>query len=108
MKLITKQSKIDGIAAAWKHQYCRRGKWIPSRPTGLQHSQIYTDLCALPKDATEEDITGIIGNSTWTSLVCEECGQEVDTVIQLGEDCDTLDICLTCLNKAVKIMEEGQ
>ncbi len=61
----------------------------------------------LEKATTEDEIAAIIGNSSWTEVICNECLQVVGAVVELG--CDpkidegTFCICHTCLQKAIEL-----
>ena len=59
--------------------------------------------------ATKSQVDDLIGNRSWTTLYCAECGEEVDAVMQLGEPPDyessTTEICHECLGKAIKLIE---
>ena len=112
MNVITKKEVLAGVAARWDRQY------------GLLHSSIQqphastaTDsqlmewerksaaLHALPPGVSEADIAAIIGNRSWTELRCDECGERVDALVQVGDEPDyesaTVRICLACAEKAV-------
>jgi len=106
MKKITKNQKIDNVLVRWNRQY----KDYESTAKLLNRTvgNIRALLSNLPKDATEKQVEDIIGNSSWTSNECNECGKDDDTVIRLGTDQDyepnVFDICIKCLNKAVKLI----
>ena len=68
-------------------------------------------IVALGDNPDFDAVDGITGNPTWTRYQCDECDNLVDAVIRLGEDppdydFDTINICITCLNKAVVQLEE--
>jgi hypothetical protein len=98
MKVITKQQLIDTVTEKWKREYgeCNSEK----------HNKIYSKLCAL-ENPTEEQIAEVIGNSTWTRNDCTECGNDVDVIVEIGEEPDyrsnTAWLCLECLQKALKL-----
>lgn len=98
MDKITKLKRIDRVAQSWRAQY----------PTTKEKT--YKRLKALPKDATEEDVVAIIGNSSWTRCECDECGKDVSTLIQLGQEPDyessTATVCEDCLKRALKMIRE--
>ena len=78
---------------------------------GDSSENIYIKLLTLGEDPHYTAVDKIIGNSSWTNLVCSECGESVENLIQLGvdEDCFEsvpVDICLKCLSQAVKSLEE--
>lgn len=59
------------------------------------------------KPTTEEHVERIIGNNTWTRNVCDECGNDSEITVQLGEEPDydsaTAKICQECLKKALSL-----
>ncbi len=70
------------------------------------------ELSKLDKETVSaEEVNTLIG-SDWTSKTCNECGVKVKTVVQMGEDLDyescTANICLDCLKKAVKLIEQNK
>jgi len=94
MKIITKQDVLKGVPARWREQY----------PTS--RDAIYKNLLAAIDSGnyTKSKIDAIIGNDSWTSLACDECDQEAELIIHLGEEPDyeskTFFLCLACLKKA--------
>jgi hypothetical protein len=62
--------------------------------------------------ATAEEVDAIIGNSSWTSLKCDECSEEVDTIITVGQEPDfgssTASLCYSCCFKAFTLMSARQ
>ena len=93
MEILTKADVIKGVPANWKRQY----------PNGKEG--IYEKLMAA-KPLTKEKVDTIIGNESWTMLICDECGRDVKLVVFLGKnnDHDTA-ICERCLNKAIRVIE---
>jgi len=95
MKLFTKQEKIKNIVKRWKYQYPKDKKDI-------------TEKLIQANPTTEDEIAKIIGNRTWTTNRCDECGEDKDVLIQLGQEPDyessTACICLNCLKKALKLI----
>ena len=112
MIVIDERYKIEGVAERWKAQYYRCGAW-GSTITG-DCGVIYEKLAALnPETATGKDVAKIIGNNSWAGPDnCNECGNEVERTVQLGEPPDyksrTAQICLECLRKAVQLLESAR
>jgi hypothetical protein len=104
MQLVTKRDKITNIAQAWKRQYYGGGKWGDSMRGSTR--DVWEQLKAL-SDATEPSIAAIIGNDSWTRNECTECGQDVDVLVQMGEEPDwessTINACPQCLRKALEL-----
>lgn len=70
------------------------------------------ELSKLDKETVSaEEVNTLIG-SDWTSKTCNDCGVKVKTVVQIGEDLDydscTANVCIDCLKKAVKLMEQNK
>lgn len=99
MKVITKQQLIDTVAKNYKKGGTLRASQI----------EVMNRLLAL-KNPTEDQITSIIGNSSWTRNECTECKKDVNVVVELGEEPDyessTAWLCLRCLQKAVSLALE--
>lgn len=49
-----------------------------------------------------------IGNSSWTNLVCDDCKQDVDVVVRVGEpqgyESSTADLCVSCAKAAYDLI----
>lgn len=108
MKLRTKREILDGISERLKRQYFNTtlGMWNDA-PWGPKER--YEKLVALPPNATEAQYLEIV-NTSWTNNKCNECGQDVNITIQLGEEPDyessTAFICPDCLQKAIKLIKQ--
>jgi hypothetical protein len=108
MRIITERDLIRGVAAAWSKQYSRDEKLSD----GSHTRKVLVRLKALNQEtATAEDVAAIIGNSSWTGIRCDECGESVRTVIQIGEEQDyesaTANICPSCFYKAAELMRSA-
>jgi hypothetical protein len=107
MKIITSQYLARCVAQEWKGRYLLpNGRWGETLSGSSEVK--YLDLLSLGENPTPEDISKVIGNSSWTDLSCDECGNNVDRVIHLGEEQDydsrTVLICGTCLERASGLM----
>lgn len=96
MNILTKQHLIDVVCDRWLKQYYQLGAW----KYGKDKEDIYYKLVMLGDSKTEDDIARVIGNRGWTLLVCDECNNEVDTVVQFGKESYSFHICQTCSIKA--------
>lgn len=98
IKLITKKDKIKGVFQKWANSY-RYWKYDDNKQKIGERLRGVTD---------EKEITKIIGNDSWTSNVCNECHNDCNVIIQLGEEPDyesaTVHICSGCLEKALKLV----
>lgn len=103
MNITTKQWAIDTVAERWARQY------TPTRilAFGENSDDIYRRLKALPSTATSDDVVRIIGNDSWITLRCDECGRSVDAYVTLGEEQNyesaTARICKDCIRKALAL-----
>lgn len=88
MKFITAREKILNVAGRWARQY-------PDGKAG-HHADVSAKLQALnPATATAAEVNAIIGNDSWTTEWCDECGTYHEAVIQLGEDAN-IHLCANC------------
>lgn len=92
MKVITKSDRIASVSERWD---------------GIYSNTKYEDKIEIgnklrsKKPKTEEEITKIIGNNTWTRNICHECENNCEVVIEL---CDSVCICPDCLNEALSLI----
>ena len=95
MQVIVGCTQAAEIAARWKAQYLRDGKW-ENCTAGSE--RVYNSL--LSCGDTAEAIDAIIGNQAWTHLFCEECKEFVDRAVEFGEGYDSKIVCEPCLKAA--------
>lgn len=111
MELITKRSLIQSVAERYRLAHTRRGRWLPSQD-GRQPEEVYAQLQALPADASEADVTAIIGDDRYTANICDECHQDRDVVvlmaIEIHHPTDTVAICPICLAQAQRLVKEAE
>jgi hypothetical protein len=98
---ITQRRLILSVADRWHKQYQCYGQ-------DRSKAEIWIKLDALDKStASVEDVAAIIGNYSWCKLKCDECQNEVGSVVRLGEEPDyesnTANICTECLRKACEL-----
>lgn len=102
MKLITERDLIRGVAKKWYKAYAPNGRGVAwGRLIHESSETIYRELEAIDKEtATPEDVAKIIGNDSWTRIVCGECKEDVSAVIRCGAETDyesaTACICRRC------------
>ena len=104
MKVITERTMILGVAARWSEQYRH---YLAGDKTEISKKLSALDL----KNATAEDVDGIIGNQSWTlPPACSECGRSAPIVIEVGQEPDydsqTVWLCESCINKLDYMMKE--
>jgi hypothetical protein len=114
MTLTTQRDLIRAVAERWRRQYEPFNHEIPLfsvRNGYIQERtkmQIAEMLDALDKEtATPPDVADIIGNESWTRMTCDECGQDTDALLTVGQDPDyescTASLCRSCTEKAFAI-----
>jgi hypothetical protein len=106
MELITERDMILNVVKNWEILYCG-GEY------GQDKLEILNKLRKLDLETTQaECVNKIIGNGSWTTIGCDECGKIVKTVVRLGQEPDydghTAWICPDCLRKAIKLIESGE
>lgn len=105
MKLLTRKHKAKEAAQSWKSRYFRCGVWMSS-----DNKLVYDNLIALGPDPDPDDVNTVIGNTSWTEIICSCCGGQVDICAVLREadwDKQEIRLCLTCATEArQKIGEE--
>lgn len=109
MEVITKRAVIRGVRARHENQYARDPDtyvlgWGDKR---RYLGETRAALAALDLETvTEAEVIAVL-NESWTSLKCEQCGEDQDAVVRLGEcgPCDSrwLDVCGGCLAKATAL-----
>lgn len=106
MLLVTKQMLVAGAAERYREANQWRGEWLP--PTdGRDPQTIYRQLQALPRDADAAAVTEITGDPRWTANICDECGQDCETVvlvaIEMHHPTDMTALCTRCLQQALQL-----
>ncbi len=101
MPIMTTQKLIDAAPERWKatyhNSYENAWRTIVTNDT----KQVYEKLTQL-QNPTEDSIAAIIGNRSWTQLVCDHCKQYVDAVSQFRVANEYLfQVCQNCLEKAL-------
>jgi hypothetical protein len=104
--LRTTTEEILAVAGRWKEQYESGGRWGVIRLGDTK--AIYDRLCRLTAHSTKADVAAIIGHDGWTGYTCNECGERVDTAIELGQEADyessTATVCLPCFNRVAEVV----
>lgn len=105
MILVTKKDILLKLPEKFKSRYNFKFKFFDGRMSDniIKQLELETDL-------TEKRAIEIIGNNSWTSNNCYQCGEDVYSTIQLSDNPDhdniTFKVCLDCLKKAVVLLEE--
>lgn len=107
--IITKSGIVSDVPKAWAKSYENyRG------PNALDMKRITSELRDLPSGFSADDVEKIIGNKSWTTLHCDQCGNDVDAVARFGAENPvtlTYDICEVCIRQAgiaVRSAKEGR
>ena len=108
MKIISRNQKANLAEDAWYKQYSNSSMWEGSALSGGKTKrEIHESLVSLGVCPTAEEVNSVIGNTSWTDCRCDECGKQVEKVVQLGQEPDyessTANICFPCLKKAVNL-----
>lgn len=99
--ITTRKSVIAAAPDRWEAQYA---DYTGSDVSGK--TRITEALKALPAaDVTKENVDLIIGNESWTRLVCDQCQQDSDVLANF-DGCSEypVSICLKCLKKANRLI----
>lgn len=110
MRLLTKRDRIRQVVELWEAQYGI--KTDGSRPTcDPDKYVIYQNLCDLNlEECTEDHISQVIGNDSWTDLTCRECLQDSPMVVSMYDRySDEPDkwYCHQCVEMARNLIREG-
>ncbi|KNY36054.1 MULTISPECIES: hypothetical protein [unclassified Agrobacterium] len=93
--IITKSQVVADVPDTWARQYDARVYRVPE-----EHKEITAKLRGLPKGFTAEQVEEIIGNKSWTRILCEECEEEVDAVAEFKSGERFVHVCEVCIRKA--------
>lgn len=93
-----KSTDLRKVNERWWNQY------FPFTGISADKEEVYIKLSVLDREsASPKDISGVIGNDSWTRMSCDECKREVDWLIQVGEKRDyesrTACLCKQCVAK---------
>lgn len=100
-RLITERELIRGVARRWAEQYGPR--WDRH---DAHKREIYDRLLKLdPETCSAADVAAIIGNSSWTHIGCNGCGNDVTSAVEVGAprdyDSSTATLCADCVREAL-------
>ena len=105
MKIITTQQLVDKCAESYKSQYFKHNKWGTVWLHSMKESQsaevIYEKLLTC---TTKQEIVELMGQDSWVSLRCPNCGAIVDEIVYFeGHDEDSYYLCFECIENALKL-----
>ena len=101
--LLTKQHLVNTVDDRWKKQYFK----FSSLDYYMDYKiEKYKKLVSLGENKDLEDVNKIIGNSSWTRLICNNCNKDVDAVFIFGTDEYSYYVCEDCVKIATKKFNE--
>ena len=101
--LLTKQHLVNTVDERWKNQYYINSSW---KRYGEDKVEKYEQLVNLGSNKNPKDVDKIIGNSSWTRLICHNCNKDVDAVFIFGASEESCYVCEDCVNIAVQQFNE--
>lgn len=106
MELITERSRIKGVADAWDAQY--GPEFRPTHSGSSKETSEKLHALNLSK-VSAATVNKIIGNDSWTRLVCDECRKPVTKVAVLydGDGTAVFEICESCATKVKTLFKTG-
>ena len=106
MELITERSRIKGVADAWDAQYGPEFRPTVSGSSKEKSEKLHALNLSKVSAAT---VNKIIGNDSWTRIVCYECQKPVTKVAVLYGDDGTavFEICESCATKVKTLFKTG-
>ena len=102
ISVLTKREAIKDSRPRWKRQYA---DYPDDRKVGWANKtagEIRSDLDALDLETCgSDDIDAAMGTTGWAVIDCDECGQEKETLVRIGDeleyDARWQDLCEDCL-----------
>lgn len=99
--LLTSDSEAKSAPERWAAQYGRE-------PKDSRWGIVTTTLLALPvEERTPDRIASIIGNRSWSTINCDQCGNEVSLAVVVGQmpdyDVPSATLCEDCLRAALAL-----
>lgn len=107
MELITERSRIKTVADAWDAVYGPEFRPMVSGSSKTISEKLHALNLSKVSAAT---VNKIIGNDSWTRLVCDECLKPVTKVAVLynpGDDSAAFEICESCATKVKTLFKTG-
>lgn len=102
--LLTKQHLVNIVDERWKKQYYIDSSWDRY---GYDKVKKYEQLVNLGKNKNPEDVDKIIGNSSWTRLIYNNCNKDVNAVFIFGADNESsCYVCEDCVKIATQQFNE--
>lgn len=96
ISLITKKQKIYNVLDRWKEQYKHYSINDKSDKAYIESNLIELFSAG---EQTEESISKIIGNRTWTELNCNNCEKDCQELLIFENYSHFIQICKDCLRR---------
>jgi hypothetical protein len=99
MEIILAKEKLATVLPRWERQYGDR--------TDPDKTEITRKLRALDwSKTTAAEVEAIIGNSSWTTETCDECGVYAMPMVRFGKYADReFHLCPLCIGKAAVLSD---
>ncbi len=96
MRILNRKMIAETVAEAWKAQYPQLFG---------RNGEVYGQVVGA---SDPDEVDRIIGNKTWTSILCNECKEFVEEAISFDvdiyEDYPSREVCKSCLLKALGLI----
>ena len=100
MRILTKKQLIADVPKRWLEQY-------GENPSDSSKKKIHDELLKLGDSINKESVDKIIGNESWTMLICDICRQDVD-VVAIYDQYDSYGyFCKKCLSDALESIDNA-
>jgi hypothetical protein len=108
-RLITARDLILSVAKRWYKAYQRTFRNVTDNKFAIYEGLRKLDLEA----CTREDVDAVIGNTSWTDISCDGCGERrLRIAVEVGEERDyescTATLCASCVQEAVHVLATGK
>lgn len=105
MEAISSKLFAKTAAARWKKRYFSETRdWASYKLfAGESPRAIYDKIVAAGQSIKK--INEAVGNDSWTSFMCNECGESCSTGIEFENSEYTFQLCLGCLKAAMKLLK---
>lgn len=109
MHVVRKKDLIKSAAGRYAATYQRRGEWPTDRNYSREQA-IYQALLQLPSDASEADVTTVVGHNRLTRNSCHQCNTDGETTVAFSHEThhmlDLLPVCPQCLTEALALSQD--
>lgn len=105
-RIITRRSAIEAVPRRFIEQYPDRTR---VSHTGETYGELHDALAALDlKTCDRSAVDDIIGNDSWTSLCCEVCDMDRDTIVCVPREYEqSVSICGQCAEGVLSVLRDA-